>query len=558
MRIGTGITLPKIFMVGLSFLSMSCGNNEKVPDGVEILHGGVKTCDDPGRRLAIPFSLATNVDGMDTHTALEEDNPVYGNVASGEWGVAVADFDGDGHLDVFIPRIGDNLLYVGDGFGGFTDVSTSSLLPCTEFMACISIAATAVDFDGDQDMDIVLSQRFGGPVLMENDGSGRFLYSVSEELGIAQQEWFLDFGTSWADYDQDGDLDMLVGQFKDHEFTLDVFETQTYPPSHPDKLLENKGSEGFVLRDDLLPVDTNDGYPFVAGWQDINMDGRQDILMANDHGVPNRSNRAWVQTDEGFVDQSAELGFDVELDSMGMGIGDISGDGKPDFVFTGREEIVLIESLNDTYVETGLSRGVVLEENQHYGWGIDIADFNNDGALDMYATFSHWELLQGNDNVQEYNIEEQPDALYILEEDQFVNRAFEWGLDDVGRGRGFVLADLNEDGWLDIVLREIYNSTTIHLSNCGAESWLNISLKDSSSGNYYGIGAQVTVVADGKRQVRWIKAGGHGLASGGPPQAHFGLGDVDRIDGIEVLWPDGTTSSYDGFEARQFVAIHKE
>lgn len=536
-------------------------NTQNNTDGtdVRLIEGGVKTCSNPTLRQSTPLYRATDIGGLDTHDAFELGS--IPGLPSGEWGVAVADFNDDQHLDVFIPRVGNNLLFVGDGKGNFTDVSATALGSCEDQFFCIGIGAIPVDFDGDKDLDIVLSRRFGGPALLENDGYGNFRNDVSEEWGLNDpsiDEWYLEYGTAWADYDLDGDLDMLVGQFRDHTtFSDDVYETSAYPTSHPDRLLENRGDEGFVLREDLLPTDTNDGYPFVTGWHDINQDGKPDILTANDHGATNRSNRAWIQTDTGFVDRSAELGFNVGLDAMGMGIGDINGDGQADFVFSGREELVLIESFDGLYVQTGLSRELTVNDQQFYAWGLDMGDMDNDGDLDIYTTFSHWELLPSFMGTED-NTKEQPDALYLLEDGKLIDKAAEWGVDDRGNGRGFILADFNEDGWLDILQRNVFDSSVLYLSNCGSENWLNISLRDLSTTNHWGIGAKITVTADGTAHTRWIQAGGHSLSSGGPLQAHFGLGNAQTIDSIEVVWPNGSVSTLDNIIGRQQVTIRKK
>jgi hypothetical protein len=105
------------------------------------------------------------------------------------------------------------------------------------------------------------------------------------------------------------------------------------------------------------------------------------------------------------------------------------------------------------------------------------------------------------------------------------------------------LTDLNRDGWLDIVKRELGGRVVVYESRCGNDHWIEVELEGPGE-NPSGVGATVRVVAGGIVQMRPILPGSTGFNSNGPAVAHFGLGDLDRVDGIEVVWPGGEVTHH--------------
>jgi hypothetical protein len=134
--------------------------------------------------------------------------------------------------------------------------------------------------------------------------------------------------------------------------------------------------------------------------------------------------------------------------------------------------------------------------------------------------------------------------LFVQQSDgTFVDEAPDWGVDDLGTGRGFVVVDLDDDGWLDIVKRDLAGPSRSYVSRCGRNHYMKVELRDPASMNRFAIGATVRVVLDdGRSLVRWVNAGGTGFGTGGPPEVHFGLGEDRVIDRVEVTWPDGQIS----------------
>ena len=152
---------------------------------------------------------------------------------------------------------------------------------------------------------------------------------------------------------------------------------------------------------------------------------------------------------------------------------------------------------------------------------------------------------------------QQQDGLWLQDDSgHFTNVATEprWDVADTEIGRGLVLADLNGDGWLDIVKRHLGSPTPMYLSNCGSEAWVKVRLR-APAPNTFAVGAKVRVTVGDQSQIRWIHSGSSGLYTGQPIMAHFGLGDAESIDLLEVIWPDTTVTAFQDVPVRRTVTI---
>ncbi|NCG19317.1 MAG: hypothetical protein GWP91_09950, partial [Rhodobacterales bacterium] len=130
--------------------------------------------------------------------------------------------------------------------------------------------------------------------------------------------------------------------------------------------------------------------------------------------------------------------------------------------------------------------------------------------------------------------------------------------DDDGDTRGVIAADLNNDGYLDLVKRDTSGPTGIYRSGWGGQGWLRVRLHDSGA-NTHAIGATVRLYfGDNRHPKVWIRSGGTSHASGGPPEAHFGLGDADTVRRVEITWPDGAISNLFDVDARQVLDVTRE
>jgi hypothetical protein len=222
---------------------------------------------------------------------------------------------------------------------------------------------------------------------------------------------------------------------------------------------------------------------------------------------------------------------------------------------------MLVSASDGGWYDTARAVGLVPDDGErHVAWGAELADVDNDGDLDALVAYGA-ELDYVNGGVapsEEPNPEDQRDALFLqIEDGTFVQVAESFGLAARANHRGFVLADLDHDGWLDLARRDLLGRAELLRARCGDAAWIGVRLAQPGP-NPFGVGARVEVDAGGVTRARWISAGSTNLASAGPPEAHVGLGDVDSIDAVRVIWPDGARSEVLDLEARQWVTVERE
>jgi hypothetical protein len=443
-------------------------------------------------------------------------------------GVLAGDLDSDGNLDIVAPFEPYTKLFRGRGNGRMMDWDDR----LASFDLSMGSAGSVADHDGDGDLDMLLLRYDEPAVLLRNEGNGEFT-DVSTELGIVDGPTT---SSAWADTDGDGDLDLFIGSYG--------YLGEQHQPGRS-YLFENTGFGLFIDRSAELPEILHEGYTRVAGFHDLNGDGLPELYVVNDIGsvAPNVLLR---NVGGRFVEDDNASGLDLQMSGGGLGVGDLNGDDRPDFLIPQWDELSLMQSgEGGRWFDYAAVRGLVpdSERGQRVGWGAELADLDNDGDLDGLVAYGaievDEEVEQGWDNP-----EVQPDALFLQQPDgTFVDVAPEWGLDDGGKNRGFVLADFDDDGWLDAAMRNLDGQNTLYLSRCGSEHYLKVRVRDTAIANQLGVGARVKILAeDGRSWVRWVTAGGTGYGTGGPPEVHFGLGELQQIERVEVLWPDGTES----------------
>ena len=187
------------------------------------------------------------------------------------------------------------------------------------------------------------------------------------------------------------------------------------------------------------------------------------------------------------------------------------------------------------WFDSALSLGVQADpdRDQRVGWGTQIADLDNDADDDIAMVFGYLQT------VEDSNPSRQPDAVFLQRDDgTFADVARAWGVDDSGVQRGLVTADLNRDGWMDLVKADTRGGLQIYTSVCGDRRWVEVQLR-APAPNRFGVGARIQVTAGEATWWREVSGGGSGYASSGPPQVHVGLGEVEEIDELLIIWPDG-------------------
>ena len=197
------------------------------------------------------------------------------------------------------------------------------------------------------------------------------------------------------------------------------------------------------------------------------------------------------------------------------------------------------------YISSAVAQGFepADPDTQWVGWGVEYADLDNSGREEALVAFGHWELFDADDSPESPNPLTQADALFVESEAGVSDMAVAWNFADQTSGRGMTIADLNRDGHPDVVRRPVFSAATIDTPQCTTASWVSVALRQEG-GNPFAIGARVEVLIDGVRRVRWIRAGGTGLSSGGPPEVYVGLGTATGMDQLTIQWPDGVVSNH--------------
>ncbi|MCB9761224.1 MAG: CRTAC1 family protein [Alphaproteobacteria bacterium] len=506
-------------------------------------------CEAPEARAEAPFDL---VDGGPDWRDRQRYAPLEsGRVAAG--GISAADLDGDGRVDLVLPAEGGVQIFMAQPDGTFIEETEGRF----DDRASVSTAVSLVDVDGDGDLDLFHCQMGGPSVLHLNDGGGVFEKSEAEFPETLRAC----MGSSWGDMDGDGDLDLFLASSMPCDAPTGATDPAAcgaeYVAATPHALFENLGDGTFADVTERLDVDAlHHGAMHIGAWVDLDDDGDLDLVVVNDRMNQYSflsPNLAWRNDGAGgFTDVGAETGLDLRIEGMGLGLGDLNGDGLPDLLISGSARLALLASAADgRWYDEATARGLVPSFPRVDAWGAELVDLDNDGDLDAPVLYG-WTPP----DVTETNPLEQPDALWIQGDGMFTDAAEAWGFGGVGVGRGLTAADLNGDGWLDLLARDYYGPARLYQARCGAAAWLTVSL-DGPAPNVDGVGAKVTVEAGGATQVRWIVAGGTGLFGSAPPLAHFGLGDARSVDRLTVRWPDGQETTLEDIAVSQRVEVRQ-
>ncbi|WP_165231923.1 CRTAC1 family protein [Aquisphaera insulae] len=477
-------------------------------------------------------------------------------------GCAILDFDGDGRPDLFFAQGGplapgrdrerpaDTLLRnLGDG--RFEDVSARVGLTPKAYGQGVA----AADYDGDGDTDLYVT-RYGRNTLWRNDG-GRFT-DVAKTAGVDCPLWSL--GAAFLDYDRDGDLDLFVANYFAFEPAAAPFsrDPKTGAPRHgmprefvglPDVLYRNNGDGTFAdVTAKAGVAGRGRGMGCLAA--DFDDDGWVDILVANDA----EPNTLWRNSHDGtFVDVAPAWGIAVNGSgqveaNMGIARGDCDGDGLQDVIishFFGEHATLWRQGrLGDgsTFFEDRTeASGLVMATQALTGWGIALADFDQDGLLDLALTNGH--------------IRPEPAQTFPYENPPIIWRNSGVGgrFDDVSKtagpyfqglhlGRGLAAGDIDGDGDIDLVIVHHYAPGVI-LWNETASAGHSLLLDLRGRGKARDApGARIEARVGGRTLVRSLDGGGS-YVSTHDRRIHLGLGPASFVDRIEIRWPDGSAET---------------
>ena len=518
---------------------------------------GVVICQNPSVRDETPMVIAEF--GSDwSNQPMDGYSPEEGFWYGGE-GIVVEDFNQDGRFDIFVPTIDRNLLFIQKANGSFDEQFSSYF---GDDSPVNSVGASVADFDGDDDLDLFLLNLVDPHQLFENRG-GSFV-DVSEERGIVQDPTNVHYspGSTWGDPDSDGDLDLLVLATGEGPNGPPPWEgADGFVPAGSNQFYLNDFGEEFTL--DPLDNHTPEPYSCCAAFIDANLDYKQDLYIVNDFGMYVNPNQLFYGNGEGELVPNFGSGLDVGMYGMGLAVGAFNGDSYPDFVVSdwGRNWLFLSDGFGGWYDATQQWGFVSQQDDQYVGWGVELSDVDNDGDLDIWVGHGQLglepEAQEGFDEAGFFDPRYQPDSLFLQENGQLIDVADVWGINQDTITRGGVWADLNNDGFLDLVVSAIDGPVQAYLASCDDSSWIRIQLRQPETMNTRAIGARIKVTTEDGKQLRWILAGSS-LSSSGPLEAHFGLGDADVIREIQIIWPDETKSILTDVDINQIVTITRE
>ncbi|MFN8644647.1 MAG: CRTAC1 family protein, partial [Candidatus Binatia bacterium] len=442
--------------------------------------------------------------------------------------------------------IGPNLLFRNRGDGTFAEVGAAAGVALAGGRSAGPLFA---DLDGDHRLDLVVGGVEGtAPSVFRNAGDGTFI-DVTAASGIALPTDRDTYSISAADYDRDGDLDLFLSHWLSSYFTIP--DTSSY------QLWRNDGSGTFTdvtLAAGIVPLGPSDNFnSFTANFADIDGDRWPDLLVTGDFFTSRiyRNNRAG-----GFV-LATDFTVISEGNAMGAAVGDYDGDGDLDWFVSsiwdpnGIAEGNWDVSGNRLYRNRGdgsfddVTDAAGVREG-YWGWASTFQDFDNDGDLDLFHVngFGTTSIPETAEFVAD------PSVFFVNDGDgTFVERGAELGVADTDEGRGVVAFDYDADGDLDLFVHNSEAPGRLYRNDGGnAGHWLDVALRGRAP-NTEGVGAWVRVTADGRTQLRELRAGSN-YASQDPVVAHVGLGGAPSAS-VEVLWPDGTRSVREDVPANQ-------
>ncbi|HEX5105170.1 MAG TPA: CRTAC1 family protein [Pirellulaceae bacterium] len=487
-------------------------------------------------------------------------------------GIATFDYDGDGLIDIYflsgaalkgtvLDSPARDALYRNNGDWTFTDVTEQAGLGDLHH----SLGVAAADYDGDGDQDLYVSN-FGPNVLYRNNGDRTFT-DVTEQAGVGNGNK-VGAGCSFFDMDGDGDLDLYVGNYVDFTYENHVpivvkgrhFQAgpQYYQPV-ADTLYRNNGDGTFT------DVSGPSGIAAVAGPSmatlafDYDDDGDADMFVCND-GKPNflfENDGHGKFQEKALVAGLAYNFYGKAISSMGVDCGDVDNDGRLDlFVTSYQSEMpVLFRNLGGGLFEDGTSTArIATDFFAHVEWGTGQVDFDNDGDRDLFLACGHFDRIELLDDRTSLKVPN-----YVLMNDgqgRFtdVSKQCGSGLAVVESSRGVAFDDLDNDGDVDaVVLNSNAAGTLLRNESPAGNHWLELRLQGGQR-NLDGIGARVKVVSGERAQIAEVHSG-RGYQSHYGTRLHFGLGQQQRVDRIEVRWPGGSVEHFPGGEPDRLLVL---
>jgi len=491
-------------------------------------------------------------------------------------GVGFLDYDGDGLQDIVFVNGGEtpngkspipvrNALYRNLGNGKFQDVAVQAGVDRIDLYG---MGVAVADFDNDGHPDLFIT---GYPhcALFHNNGNGTFT-DVTTRAGVANSgKWAA--GAAWFDYDRDGLLDLVVTNYAEFSFEnpkkCEVHGVRSYCAQVaykglPLTLCHNNGDGTFSDVSARSRFDKIIGRGMGVVSIDFNNDGWPDLFIARDASP----NLLLINKHDGtFEDDAldAEVAYDANGNAkagMGVDAADVNEDGIPDLVvtnFNDQYHSLFAGSATFPYEDRTISSHLAQFSKADVGWGAKFFDYDNDGNPDLIIANGHInksiELVRGDVKYEE-------PMLLLHNEGKAVFRKV---VAEAGTAfaasyaaRGLAVGDIDNDGDPDVVITRLNERPLLLRNNAGQDSrWIGFELQGTKS-NRDAIGARITLTAGGRRLVRWITGGTSYLCSS-DKRVLVGLGRTarfTRVD-VEILWPSGVAQRLVNLQPNRYYRI---
>ncbi|MEZ4706845.1 MAG: FG-GAP-like repeat-containing protein [Caldilineaceae bacterium] len=476
-------------------------------------------------------------------------------------GVAVNDLDGDGDLDLVFASI-DNYAAIlwNEGALDFR----AEPLP-----ARFTRGAQIVDVDGDDALDIVLTHRgLQPPSYWRNQGNGQF-----EMATLAGVESYA-YSMGWADLTGDDALELVTGSYNIDLIPQGLKTPEAAPQAGVFLYTPHNG----VYSGQRLSAASQ---ALSIALLDLNGDAHKDIWVANDFEL---QDGVWLQQPSEW--QAVAPFAQTSHSTMSIEWGDVQNNGNQELFTTDMmpyddspetmaawqpvmddmmahhvmvegdpqimENMLQTPNADGQWQNDAMGRGVAATG---WSWAGKLGDLDNDGLLDLYVV---------NGMIASNMFGHLPFGELIEENQAFRNlgagsftRMPQWGLGSTASGRGMVMADLDGDGDLDIVVNNLRKSAQLFENRLCGGGGLEVDLRWADSANSRAIGSQLLLHTDRGVLQRDVRASG-GYLSGDPAQIHFGLPTDAQLERLEIRWPDGVTSELTELTQQTLVMIERQ
>ena len=477
-------------------------------------------------------------------------------------GVAINDLDNDGDLDLVLANHDQpNSIFWNKGHLNFQ----VKRLPDGD-----SRGVNIVDVDGDGWLDVVFTRRVSvldyWRNLGQEDGDapsgesgGHFTRQFKREALPGGPRYA--YAMNWGDLDGDGDLDLVTGSYN-ASLLLDL--GQSFLIGGGGGVFYNE-QQGGRFSSTLLATEAQ---ALTLELFDLNADGRLDILVGNDFALPDQ---AWLRSGDEWV-KAAPFAA-TSHSTMSFDWGDLNNDGRWELFSTDMKpydrrpqtlaawQPLLAEMMDEAHppgdpqimanvLQVPTDRGSFRNEAARWGieasgwsWSSKFGDLNNDGFLDLYVVNGMIEQKMFS-HLPEHELVEQNQAFRNTGQGRFAP-ALEWGLSSTLSGRGMSMADLDEDGDLDIVINNLRGPAYLFENQLCQGASLPVDLFWPDSRNTRALGARLILRTARGNYYRYVRAAS-GYLSGDPARVHFGFPVDAGLQALEVYWPDGLVSIIEG------------